>query len=101
MRRLPPRSTRTVTLFPYTTLFRSVLHVRQMQESVMARLKVEACLVFMCGTIEVDIHHTTKRTASIKRSLWSRKHLDLIHIKERCTRDFARHIDPEIGRAHV
>src|SRR3546814_7592753 len=49
---------------------RQVLHCRQMQESVIARLKVEACLVFMCGTIEVDIHHTTKRTASIKRSLW-------------------------------
>src|SRR3546814_12452136 len=27
MRRLPPRSTRTVTLFPYTTLFRSLEHV--------------------------------------------------------------------------
>src|SRR3546814_14824889 len=26
MNRLPPRSTRTDTLFPYTTLFRSVLH---------------------------------------------------------------------------
>src|SRR3546814_11859489 len=26
MRRRPPRSTRTDTLFPYTTLFRSVLH---------------------------------------------------------------------------
>src|SRR3546814_5560731 len=73
---------------------RQVLHCRQMQESVIARLKVEACLVFMCGTIEVDIHHTTKRTASIKRSMWSRKHLALIHLKERCTRDFARHIDP-------
>src|SRR3546814_15287924 len=27
MIRLPPRSTRTDTLFPYTTLFRSVLHL--------------------------------------------------------------------------
>src|SRR3546814_8148639 len=26
MRRRPPRSTRTDTLFPYTTLFRSILH---------------------------------------------------------------------------
>src|SRR3546814_5284811 len=26
MKRLPPRSTRTDTLFPYTTLFRSLLH---------------------------------------------------------------------------
>src|SRR3546814_2546341 len=28
MRRRPPRSTRTDTLFPYTTLFRSLLHTR-------------------------------------------------------------------------
>src|SRR3546814_15314951 len=27
MRRRPPRSTRTATLFPYTTLFRSELHL--------------------------------------------------------------------------
>src|SRR3546814_990049 len=27
MRRRPPRSTRTDTLFPYTTLFRSILHI--------------------------------------------------------------------------
>src|SRR3546814_10913980 len=99
MTRRPPISTRTDTLFPYPTLFRSpgkidsrahrqrvgqrqVLHCRQMQESVIARLKVEACLVFMCGTIEVDIHHTTKRTASIKRSLWSRKHRSEEHTSE-------------------
>src|SRR3546814_6397040 len=29
MIRRPPRSTRTDTLFPYTTLFRSVLHVER------------------------------------------------------------------------
>src|SRR3546814_16887543 len=33
MRRRPPRSTRTDTLFPYTTLFRSVLRVRPGLES--------------------------------------------------------------------
>src|SRR3546814_9259709 len=31
MRRRPPRSTRTDTLFPYTTLFRSVQRRRQLQ----------------------------------------------------------------------
>src|SRR3546814_18133570 len=31
MIRRPPRSTRTVTLFPYTTLFRSLLHVHHRQ----------------------------------------------------------------------
>src|SRR3546814_1006860 len=29
MKRHPPRSTRTDTLFPYTTLFRSILHARR------------------------------------------------------------------------
>src|SRR3546814_16426915 len=29
MIRLPPRSTRTYTLFPYTTLFRSPIHIRR------------------------------------------------------------------------
>src|SRR3546814_3447831 len=32
MIRRPPRSTRTDTLFPYTTLFRSSWHVRRLQE---------------------------------------------------------------------
>src|SRR3546814_13515841 len=31
MIRRPPRSTRTDTLFPYTTLFRSIFFMRQMQ----------------------------------------------------------------------
>src|SRR3546814_2303539 len=30
MKRRPPRSTRTDTLFPYTTIFRSRLQIRQM-----------------------------------------------------------------------
>src|SRR3546814_6926004 len=34
MIRRPPRSTRTDTLFPYTTLFRSVLQRRQVREQV-------------------------------------------------------------------
>src|SRR3546814_7608853 len=33
MRRRPPRSTRTDTLFPYTTLFRSVEHQRRVEEA--------------------------------------------------------------------
>src|SRR3546814_12767747 len=34
MRRRPPRSTRTDTLFPYATLFRSVLGIDQQQHGV-------------------------------------------------------------------
>src|SRR3546814_20863194 len=41
--RLPPRSTRTDTLFPYTTLFRSMAHV-----IVTERLYDEACIRERC-----------------------------------------------------
>src|SRR3546814_3295390 len=37
MIRRPPRSTRTDTLFPYTTLFRSVVDVRRLGRRQMAR----------------------------------------------------------------
>src|SRR3546814_6421790 len=33
MRRRPPRSTRTDTLFPYTTLFRSPHHLRELRRA--------------------------------------------------------------------
>src|SRR3546814_12755576 len=36
MRRRPPRSTRTDTLFPYTTLFRSTEEIEAMPESILA-----------------------------------------------------------------
>src|SRR3546814_15968701 len=38
MVRLPPRSTRTNTLFPYTTLFRSLDAIQSDQSTVMARV---------------------------------------------------------------
>src|SRR3546814_4234862 len=41
MRRRPPRSTRTDTLFPYTTLFRSGVDRRQLLERRDARLHEE------------------------------------------------------------
>src|SRR3546814_18135805 len=41
MIRLPPRSTRTDTLFPYTTLFRSALRHRGFDEGREQRMRVE------------------------------------------------------------
>src|SRR3546814_18561728 len=38
MRRRPPRSTRTDTLFPYTTLFRSLQEVERFEVEVVGRL---------------------------------------------------------------
>src|SRR3546814_19786112 len=52
MIRRPPRSTRTDTLFPYTTLFRSELFVGHLKPVGMPRLHIsvlefqEACLEF-------------------------------------------------------
>src|SRR3546814_15790623 len=40
MRRRPPRYTRTDTLFPYTTLFRSTIKTYQADESASTRLAV-------------------------------------------------------------
>src|SRR3546814_17308806 len=37
MLRLPPRSTRTDTLFPYTTLFRSAFHVEAVAQALCHR----------------------------------------------------------------
>src|SRR3546814_500368 len=42
MLRLPPRSTRTYTLFPYTTLFRSLARCRCAQGRVPANRKIAA-----------------------------------------------------------
>src|SRR3546814_14279699 len=39
MRRRPPRSTRTDTLFPYTTLFRSAVHEKEV-EAEMWRIEI-------------------------------------------------------------
>src|SRR3546814_5632036 len=65
MNRRPPRSTRTDTLFPYTTLFRS--HVEH------ARLEIQA---------EVDVSHQRPRTNAIRAesrqpiALASRRRID-------------------------
>src|SRR3546814_3713099 len=42
MIRRPPRSTRTDTLFPYTTLFRSLVHAAQLLAALARRLEADA-----------------------------------------------------------
>src|SRR3546814_3920176 len=61
MIRRPPRSTRTYTLFPYTTLFRSGMDFRVWIESRIKPLDVEARAHFLAGleirhALGVDIH---------------------------------------------
>src|SRR3546814_1824693 len=77
MRRRPPRSTRTATLFPYTTLFRSchlgagrrveafcltggtpvIAHLQRLMDDL--RKRFEFCEYDSAEhSIEVDLHHT-------------------------------------------
>src|SRR3546814_16313935 len=55
MIRRPPRSTRTDTLFPYTTLFRSVLDINLLPRHEMAR-KVVLLESFVHALVERRIH---------------------------------------------
>src|SRR3546814_4536064 len=62
MLRRPPRSTRTDTLFPYTTLFRSVRVVRPGRTTTMTAHDVAAIEPFELFAIRYGVH--TGRRAS-------------------------------------
>src|SRR3546814_2845007 len=56
MRRRPPRSTRTDTLFPYTTLFRSRVRRRPARLLVTAATPVSTSIVStLCGSVMVKL----------------------------------------------
>src|SRR3546814_1713335 len=54
MIRRPPRSTRTDTLFPYTTLFRSPLHHRAQQAQMINRLYFQLDETWGSGHWQLD-----------------------------------------------
>src|SRR3546814_329570 len=57
MIRRPPRSTRTDTLFPYTTLFRSGVWTRSLKRSLMMADRLKA------GTVWVNNYRATSFTS--------------------------------------
>src|SRR3546814_11533000 len=65
MLRRPPRSTRTDTLFPYTTLFRSVLH------AINTPIALEEIDIPVLGEGEALVR--LKAAALNRRDLWIRK----------------------------
>src|SRR3546814_17968853 len=71
MRRRPPRSTRTDTLFPYTTLFRSILK----GEGIGARSLDWGERIQVTADIDVVVernHHWSSRWGTDQnRALWS------------------------------
>src|SRR3546814_7023413 len=54
MKRRPPRSTRTDTLFPYTTLFRSTQQGCEFRIGTALKRKCSAELMLIARTTEVD-----------------------------------------------
>src|SRR3546814_16756514 len=72
MRRRPPRSTRTDTLFPYTTLFRSYADKRNLvllsDPDMLLQLGVEAELV---AVLSASIPTTLRVTPANADALWA------------------------------
>src|SRR3546814_7667007 len=104
MIRPPPRSTRTDTLFPYTTLFRSGLHVRRQETHVVGLAERDAELAQdrVCrGDVEVQVrHHVLAHVlAARKLAVPARAEADALGLVELVVAG----IDggDEIGRAHV
>src|SRR3546814_3880097 len=71
MIRRPPRSTRTDTLFPYTTLFRSCIELP------------DALLAQPCVSADPDAHHSAQRDCERKLEQ-SRPGRDLASAVRRC-----------------
>src|SRR3546814_11197851 len=72
---LPPRSTRTDTLFPYTTLFRSNAATRRLKHDDRAGLRGGAGRLSHRGTVrrgeKADQHHRSEEHTSELQSLMS------------------------------
>src|SRR3546814_14432032 len=100
MIRRPPRSTRTDTLFPYTTLFRSRL-------SVVAGMFHEWDKQLRDWLVREIQHWHHGETAALK--VWSADFVQIAELLESigwpiCSADYFRTLDAcrlEIGRAHV
>src|SRR3546814_2131558 len=119
MLRRPPRSTRTDTLFPYTTLFRSAVHCRYCfrrhfpyaEQSAAADGWEHALATFAADT---SIHEvllsggdplslSTDKLAQLSNRLRNLKHIRRLRIHTRLPIVLPDRVDDElqIGRAHV
>src|SRR3546814_11798872 len=66
MIRRPPRSTRTDTLFPYTTLFRSTGTYNRM---INDKAAAEAVVAIQCQSPTADIHATGAADGTVKAAI--------------------------------
>src|SRR3546814_12674191 len=97
MTRRPPRSTRTDTLFPYTTLFRSISATALSSRTISSVRTVT--LLPLSGTlgaevVGVDVRGVDDTAVGQLRALLAEHHLLLFRHQELTPRE-------QIGRAHV
>src|SRR3546814_17897939 len=104
MTRRPPRSTRTDTLVPYTTLFRSVLHIA---EAVGERMRADGIKnAALIGTRNVMTERfygqrlVAHGISLVPPDLERANEIDRI-IYEELARGKATRMSEQIGRAHV
>src|SRR3546814_16943417 len=99
MLRRPPISTRTVTLFPYTTLFRSRL-VRKSPFDSGNRRHTSFAGVFAApevdDNVEIEINPADLEVATYRSSGAGGQHVNKTESAIRI-----KHVPTEIGRAHV
>src|SRR3546814_10263105 len=94
MIRRPPRSTRTDTLFPYTTLFRSLLHRNEGRRAGLGGLLRQVVELRFCR--KVDVQHTTSAPLAFGAGARRARH----QFRKAVISLRSEH-DVEIGRAHV
>src|SRR3546814_2624904 len=115
MIRRPPRSTRTDTLFPYMTLFRSLLSVKGPKGTLSLPLAEEVSCAIEDGQISVQPSNAAKRA----RSYWGMQRTLVQNLITGVTEGFTKVLEItgvgyrandqgrnlklqlEIGRAHV
>src|SRR3546814_14806492 len=123
MIRRPPRSTRTDTLFPYTSLFRSSLRAPEKLSSAAGRGAVAPdprewqAVIHKAGPMEMNVAHSEdfarsllcrRRTGILVRSvrshqIWSngRTEIEITDLKLVKCQMYERARLDQIGRAHV
>src|SRR3546814_6304477 len=69
MRRLPPRSTRTDTLFPYTTLFRSLSGGQQQRVAIARALAMEPAMMLFDEPTSAHDPETVGEVLSVMKAL--------------------------------
>src|SRR3546814_3312812 len=104
MIRRPPRSTRTDTLFPYTTLFRSgVLGVNQGGVTVSGEGSIfeAASIIAQSGTVAATIDVTNGRSEEHTSELQSLMRISYAVFCLKKKKETTKHIQPDEHTQHI